>query len=115
MEDNCIFCKIAAGEIPSSKVYEDELIVAFRDIDPKAPQHILLIPRRHIPTALDLQPADQELLGRIFLVANQLARQLGFAEKGFRIVNNCKEDGGQAVGHLHFHLLAGRKLGWPPG
>ncbi|NLC70066.1 MAG: histidine triad nucleotide-binding protein [Desulfuromonadaceae bacterium] len=115
MEKNCLFCKIVAGEIPSPKVYEDELVVAFRDIDPQAPEHILLVPRRHIPTTLDLEAADQELVGRIFLVANQLARQFDFAEEGFRIVNNCKAAGGQVVWHLHFHLLAGRQMGWPPG
>jgi len=115
MKESCIFCKIGAGEIPSEKVYEDEAVMAFRDIDPQAPEHILLIPRRHIPTTLDLGQADQELVGRIFLVANQLAQKFGFAEDGFRIVNNCNADGGQVVWHLHFHLLGGRKMGWPPG
>ncbi|NLV25024.1 MAG: histidine triad nucleotide-binding protein [Deltaproteobacteria bacterium] len=115
MDKNCLFCKIVTGDIPSQKVYEDETVVAFRDIDPQAPEHILLIPRRHIPTTLDLAAAERELVGHIFLVAGQLARKLGFAEAGFRIVNNCNAAGGQLVWHLHFHLLAGRQMGWPPG
>ncbi|MBN1142463.1 MAG: histidine triad nucleotide-binding protein [Deltaproteobacteria bacterium] len=115
MGRDCLFCKIAAGEIPCQKVFEDEWVVAFKDIEPQAPHHILLIPRRHIPTTLDLAASDQALLGRLFQTANQLARQLGFADEGFRIVNNCNDFGGQVIGHLHFHLLAGRRMGWPPG
>ena len=115
MSSNCIFCKIAAGEIPSEALYEDERVYAFRDIDPQAPQHVLIIPRRHVETLLDLNADDNELVGHIFQVANHLARQLGFAEDGFRVVNNCNEQGGQVVWHLHFHLLGGRKMTWPPG
>lgn len=112
---DCIFCKIAAGKIPSKKVYEDDLILAFHDIAPQAPLHILIIPKRHFSTILELENSDKELIGHIFLVANKLARDMGFHEKGFRIVVNCNSDGGQTVFHLHFHLLAGRMMHWPPG
>ncbi|MCF6178917.1 MAG: histidine triad nucleotide-binding protein [Geopsychrobacter sp.] len=115
MSTDCLFCKIARGEIPAPFLYEDEQVVAFRDIEPQAPQHILIIPRQHIRTTLDLSSVDNALVGHIYQVASQLARQLGFAEDGFRIVNNCNESGGQVVWHLHFHLLAGRQMGWPPG
>jgi len=115
MSSNCIFCKVVAGEIPAEQVFADEQVVAFRDIDPQAPQHILIIPRRHIPTALDLSEEDNALVGHIFQVAAKIARQLGFAEQGYRVVNNCNEQGGQVVWHLHFHLLGGRQLTWPPG
>jgi len=115
MSSNCIFCKIAAGEIPATLVYEDEQVVAFRDIEPQAPEHILIIPRRHVATTLDLVEEDATLVGHIYLVANRLARELGFAEQGFRVVNNCNRDGGQVVWHLHMHLLAGRRMTWPPG
>lgn len=115
MPSDCLFCKIAQGDIPATLVYEDELVVAFNDIEPKAPQHILIIPRKHIPTTLDLSQADGELIGHIHLVAAKIARQLGFAEEGFRLVNNCNRAGGQVVWHLHFHLLGGRQMGWPPG
>jgi len=115
MSSNCIFCKIVAGEIPAEQVYADEQVIAFRDIDPQAPEHILIIPRRHIPTALDLTEQDNALVGHIFQVAASIARELGFAESGYRVVNNCNEHGGQVVWHLHFHLLAGRQMTWPPG
>lgn len=115
MSSNCIFCKIVAGEIPAEQVFADEQVVAFRDIDPQAPEHILIIPRRHIPTTLDLSEGDNDLVGHIYQVAGRIARQLGFAEQGFRVVNNCNEQGGQVVWHLHFHLLAGRQMNWPPG
>lgn len=113
--NNCIFCKIVAGEIPSKFLYEDDTIVAFEDNNPQAPHHILIIPRKHIRTTLDLTTADNEMVGHIFQVAGRLAHELGFDENGFRIVNNCNESGGQAVWHLHFHLLAGRDMTWPPG
>lgn len=112
---SCLFCKIVCGEIPAGIVYEDEMMVAFRDLNPQAPQHLLLVPRKHIATTLDIDGADMELIGHIYRVAVKLAHEFGFAENGFRIVNNCKEDGGQTVWHLHFHLLAGRRMNWPPG
>ncbi|MEE1012696.1 MAG: histidine triad nucleotide-binding protein [Clostridia bacterium] len=112
---DCLFCKIIAGEIPSTKIYEDEQVYAFLDIDPQAPTHIILIPKEHIPSANALTDGNAAVVGHIFAVAAKLAKEQGFAEKGYRIVNNCGEDGGQTVGHLHFHLLAGRNLGWPPG
>lgn len=115
MQTNCLFCKIAKGEIPAEIVYQDKLMVAFRDITPQAPCHLLLVPRKHIATTLDIDAVDMELMGHIYRVAAKIASDLGFADSGFRIVNNCKEDAGQTVWHLHFHLLAGRKLNWPPG
>ena len=111
---DCIFCKIAAGEIPSKKAYEDQEVVAFYDIAPQAPVHIVLIPKQHIGSAAEITAENSKLVAHIFEVAAQLAQQLSLAE-GFRIVTNCGEQGGQTVGHLHFHLLAGRNLGWPPG
>lgn len=114
MED-CIFCKIVRGEIPSQKVYEDDDILAFRDITPQAPVHILLIPKKHIANLLDMSSQDYFILGRIQEVVKKIAQEEGIAEKGFRLVNNCGVDGGQTVHHLHFHLLGGRSLSWPPG
>lgn len=113
--DGCIFCKIIKGEIPAKKVYEDELIVAIEDIAPVAPTHVLLIPRKHFVNALDLDPEDNALIGHIFQVAALIARERGVAEQGFRIVNNNNAGAGQSVFHIHFHLLAGRRLNWPPG
>ena len=112
---DCLFCKIAAGEIPSTKVYEDEQVYAFLDIEPQAPVHIILIPKVHIPSANALTDENAAVVGHIYAVAAKIAKEQGFAEKGYRIVNNCGEDGGQTVGHIHFHLLAGRNLQWPPG
>jgi histidine triad (HIT) family protein len=112
--ENCLFCKIAAGEIPSSIVYKDEHVVAFRDIDPKAPQHILLIPKRHLSSMDDLTSEDAQLLMQIFMTAKQIAHESGL-EQGYRFLTNTGPDGGQSISHLHFHLLGGRKLGWPPG
>lgn len=112
---DCIFCKIINKEIPAQIVYEDEQILAFKDINPVAPEHILLIPKKHISTLSDLQPEDSNLMGHIVYTAQKLAGELGLAEKGFRLVSNCKEDGGQTVFHIHFHLLGGRFLDWPPG
>lgn len=108
MED-CIFCKIIKGEIPSKKVYEDEEILAFKDIHPKAPIHILVIPKKHISCAMDIEDSDEALIGKMFLVIKKLAKEFGL-ENGYRIVNNCGTDGGQEVMHLHFHLLGGKKL-----
>ena len=112
---DCLFCKIIHGEIPSTKVYEDEKVSAFLDIEPQAPTHIILVPKEHIASANELTGPNAAVVGHIFAVAARLAKEQGFAENGYRIVNNCGEDGGQTVGHLHFHLLAGRNLGWPPG
>lgn len=112
---DCLFCKIIKGEIPSNKVYEDENVYAFYDISPAAPVHVLIIPKTHIPSANALTEENAAVVGHIFTVAAQLAEKLGIAEKGYRIVNNCGEDGGQTVQHLHFHLLGGRSLQWPPG
>ena len=109
MQD-CIFCKIIKGEIPSNKVYEDDEILAFKDINPVAPVHILVIPKKHISCAKDIAVEEEALIGRMFTVINKIADELKL-ENGFRIVNNCGEDGGQEVMHLHFHLLGGKKLG----
>lgn len=113
--DGCIFCKIISGQIPARKVYEDELVVAIEDIAPVAPVHLLIIPRQHIVNSLDLRPEDNALIGHVFQVAARLAQERGVAEKGFRVVNNNNADAGQSVFHIHFHLLAGRHLAWPPG
>lgn len=112
---DCLFCKIVAGEIPSTKVYEDDSVYAFLDIEPQAPTHIIIVPKMHIASANELTDDNAEVVGHIFAVAAKLAKEQGFAEDGWRIVNNCGKDGGQTVGHLHFHVLAGRNLGWPPG
>ena len=114
-EPGCLFCRIVAGEIPSTKVHSDDLMIAIRDIAPRAPTHILLIPRRHIPSALDLTDADGPLLGRMFAVAADLARAEGIAEAGYRLVSNVGRWGGQTVDHLHIHLMGGRTFEWPPG
>ena len=108
--DNCLFCKIIKGKIPSNKVYEDDEILAFKDINPQAPVHVLVVPKKHIPCAKDIKVEDEALIGRMFTVINKIAEDLKL-ENGFRIVNNCGEDGGQEVMHLHFHLLGGKKLG----
>ena len=112
--NECLFCKIAAGEIPSKKCFEDEDVLAFYDIDPKAPVHVLIIPKKHIASVADTDESDFMLYARIFSAAKKLAEELGL-EKGYRIVTNIGKDAGQAVAHLHFHLLGGRSLGWPPG
>ena len=115
MSDDCLFCKIIAGEIPSDTVHEDDLVVAFDDINPVAPVHQLIIPRQHIASAAQLAESDGPLLGRLFAVAAQLAERAGVTESGYRLVTNVGRDGGQSVDHLHFHLLGGRGLSWPPG
>ncbi len=114
-DPNCIFCKIAAGEIESDTVLETDELVAFRDLNPQAPTHVLLIPRRHIATINDLTESDTEVVGKLFLAAKQIAAQEGFAEPGYRVVMNCNAGAGQTVFHLHLHLLGGRRFGWPPG
>jgi len=112
---DCLFCRIASGSIPADRLHEDDLVVAFRDIAPRAPTHILLIPRRHIASAAALTEADGPLLGRIFGVAADLARSEGIADGGYRLVSNVGRWGGQTVDHLHFHLMGGRAFDWPPG
>lgn len=112
---DCIFCKIVAGEIPSKKIYEDEQVLAFNDINPEAPTHVLIIPKKHISSLNDLSSDHVQLAGHILLTAKKVAEELGVAEAGYRVVNNCGNDGGQTVHHIHFHLLAGRALQWPPG
>ncbi|MDN5347497.1 MAG: histidine triad family protein [Clostridia bacterium] len=107
---DCIFCKIAGGEVPAEIVYQDDQIVGFKDIRPVAPVHILLIPRKHIPDLTAITPEDAELIGRLHLAAVKVAADQGLAERGFRLVNNCKAEGGQVVYHLHFHLLGGRQM-----
>lgn len=115
MATDCLFCRIVAGEIPSAPVHDDDLIIAIRDIAPRAPTHILLMPKRHIPSALELSEADAPLVGRIFAVAADLARSEGIAEGGYRLVSNVGAWGGQSVDHLHVHLMGGRPFQWPPG
>jgi histidine triad (HIT) family protein len=111
---DCLFCRIAAGEIPADAVYEDDDLIAFRDISPQAPVHVLVVPRRHLASLDDAAEEDAALLGRILLVTRRLARELGI-ESGYRVVNNCGPSAGQSVFHIHFHLLGGRPMGWPPG
>jgi histidine triad (HIT) family protein len=112
--ENCLFCKIVRGEIPSSKEYEDDEVLAFNDIDPKAPVHILIVPKKHVASVAALEDGDEELVAHIVRVAQQLAAAKGLGN-GFRLVANTGPDGGQTVDHLHFHLLGGRAFGWPPG
>ncbi len=114
-EMECIFCKIASKEISSSVVYEDDEIFAFRDINPVAPSHILIIPKKHIATINDISDEDKTLLAKMILVAKKIAQDEGFAKKGYRLVLNCEKDGGQEVFHIHLHLIGGRKMKWPPG
>jgi histidine triad (HIT) family protein len=113
--DDCLFCRMASGAIPVKKVYEDDLLFAIEDINPVAPLHILIIPKRHLANSLELAPEDDQLIGAAHRVAAALARERGVAEDGFRLVNNNNAGAGQSVFHIHFHLLAGRKFTWPPG
>jgi histidine triad (HIT) family protein len=112
---DCLFCKILAGDIPADIVYESETAIAFRDINPQAPTHVLIIPRRHIATINALDADDAHLVGDLFLVAKHIAREEGVAERGYRVAMNCNAAAGQTVFHLHLHLLGGRDLSWPPG
>ena len=114
-DPGCLFCRIVAGELPSTRVHDDDRILAIRDIAPRAPTHILLLPRDHIPSAAALTEQDGPLLGRLFGVAAEIARAEGIAERGYRIVSNVGAWGGQSVEHLHFHLMGGRAMTWPPG
>ena len=115
MAEDCLFCKIAAREIPSAQVYSDDEFYASRDIHPAAPSHVLLIPRNHIPSLLDIAPENAALIGRMFIAANRIAEQEGIARDGFRHIINCGPAAGQEVPHIHLHILGGRQFGWPPG
>jgi histidine triad (HIT) family protein len=115
MSADCLFCRIVAGEIPSTTVHADDLLIAIRDVAPRAPTHILLMPREHIASAADLTEAHGPLLGRLYAVAAELARAEGIVERGYRITTNVGPWGGQSVPHLHLHLMGGRAFGWPPG
>lgn len=112
---DCIFCKIVGGEIPATKVYEDGDILAFDDVNPQAPVHVLVIPKRHVATLNEVDPDDAELMGRIVLAATKVAKIKGLEDSGYRLVTNCLEGAGQAVFHIHMHVLGGRPMRWPPG
>lgn len=114
-ESSCLFCKIVSGAIDADKVYENDDVLAFRDINPQAPTHILVIPKLHVATLNDLEESDQAVAGALLLAARDLARQEGVADEGYRVVFNCNRAGGQTVFHVHMHLLGGRRLDWPPG
>jgi histidine triad (HIT) family protein len=111
----CLFCEIVAGRIPSKKAFEDDTLLAFHDISPQAPTHVLVIPKKHVTALSDLEPADDALVGSLVRRAKEIAKELGLAERGFRLVMNAGEDAGYSVFHIHLHLLGGRRLGWPPG
>lgn len=113
--DNCLFCKIINGEITATKIYENEHIIAFNDIDPKAPVHILVIPKKHIRSINELNSSDINLAGEIILAAKKIAKDQGVDSKGFRVVFNTNDDGGQTVYHIHMHIMGGRQMQWPPG
>jgi histidine triad (HIT) family protein len=112
---DCLFCKILAGDVPVDILFESDDVLAFRDINPQAPTHALIIPRKHVATINDLEKGDEALVGNLFLAAKSIAADEGIADAGFRVVMNCNEAAGQTVFHLHLHLLGGRQLGWPPG
>lgn len=112
---DCIFCKIAAGEIPADLLYEDDQVVCFPDLNPQAPFHALIIPRKHIATLNELDENNNAIIGHMMHAATKIAKKQGFDQAGYRTVMNCNDDGGQTVFHIHLHLLAGRRLSWPPG
>lgn len=112
---DCLFCKILAGDIPADIIFESDDAIAFRDINPQAPTHVLIIPRQHVATINDLEDGDEALVGNLFLAAKSIAADEGIADAGYRVAMNCNEAAGQTVFHLHLHLLGGRQLGWPPG
>jgi len=112
---DCLFCRIAAGEIPASIVYQDDDLVAFNDINPQAPMHVLIVPRKHIPTTSDISEGDEALVGKLVRRAAAIAAERGYAERGYRTVFNCNSEAGQTVFHIHLHALGGRGFGWPPG
>jgi histidine triad (HIT) family protein len=111
----CVFCKVAAKKLPAKIIYEDELALAFEDINPQSPVHTLIIPKKHISTAMDIAEGDHALIGHLFTVASQIAKDRGIAQKGFRLVMNTNAEAGQSVYHIHLHLLGGRQMNWPPG
>ena len=112
---DCLFCKILDGEIPCDRVYENDQVIAFRDVNPQAPTHILVIPRKHISTVNDLTADDKNIVGEMMLAAQVIAKQEGIEESGYRLVMNCNEGAGQTVFHIHLHILGGRRMNWPPG
>lgn len=112
---NCIFCSIIEGKIPCEKVYEDEHVISFKDINPEAPVHVLIVPKKHIESLNDITEENKELIGHVYYAAKKIAAELNLSETGYRIAANCGRDGGQTVPHIHFHLLGGRSLHWPPG
>ena len=114
-KSDCLFCKISAGEIPADTVYESETAIAFRDINPQAPTHVLIIPRKHIATINDIDSGDQAIVGSLYSAAREIAAAEGIADEGYRAVMNCNAAAGQTVFHIHLHLLGGRAMGWPPG
>ena len=113
--EDCLFCKILKGDIPADVIFESDSAIAFRDINPQAPTHVLIIPRKHIATINDIAPEDHALIGSLYAAAKSIAAQEGFSDAGYRAVMNCNEAAGQTVFHIHLHLLGGRSLGWPPG
>ena len=113
--ESCLFCKILAGEIPAEIIYESDTAIGFRDINPKAPTHVVIIPREHIASINDIEPGDQQVVGSLFTAAREIAEQDGHADAGYRVVMNCNAAAGQTVFHIHLHLLAGRSFSWPPG
>ena len=112
---DCLFCKIDRGDVPAEKVYEDDRVFAIKDINPQAPVHLLIIPKKHFSTVLEIQKEDHELIGSIYSIANRLAKNNGLDQTGFRVVVNCGVEAGQSVFHIHYHLLGGRSFKWPPG
>jgi len=113
--NDCIFCKIVSGDIPAEKIFENETVMAFNDLNPQAPLHALVIPKKHVSTINDMQEADAQLVGEMFLAAKQIAADEGLSERGYRTVMNCNEEAGQSVFHIHLHVLGGRPMAWPPG
>lgn len=112
---DCLFCKFVSGELQADVVFDDDDVMAFRDINPQAPMHVLVVPKQHVATINELTDKNAELVGRMYLAAKQVATEAGYAESGYRTVMNCNADAGQTVFHIHLHVLAGRELGWPPG
>lgn len=115
MTTECLFCKMVSGQIKPNTVYEDDDVLAFKDINPQAPVHVLVIPKKHTPTLNDLKPGDAGLVGKLLMTAARIAKDSGIAESGYRAVLNCNADAGQSVFHVHLHLLGGRNMRWPPG
>jgi len=113
--ESCLFCKILAGDIPADIIYESDTAIGFRDINPHAPTHVVIIPRKHIATINDIDPDDQQIVGSLFTAAREIAEKEGHADAGYRVAMNCNEAAGQTVFHIHLHLLAGRSFSWPPG